>query len=74
MAKFTYNNTKNTVTSYISFKFNYKYYFNILFEDKTDACLRFHFINKLAKIKVEKANKNLLAKRILYITAIKKSP
>ncbi len=49
MAEFVYNSIKNTDTSHIPFKFNYGYYLNILFKDKTNLHLRSRFANKLAK-------------------------
>lgn len=49
MTKFIYNNAKNTNTSYISLKFNHKYYFKIFFENKADSYLRSCSTNKLAE-------------------------
>ena len=38
IAKFVYNNTKNTSTSYMLFELNYGYYLQIFFEDNINFC------------------------------------
>lgn len=49
MAEFTYNNTKNTSTSYNPFKLNYDYHPKILFEDKADSRSKSCSANELAE-------------------------
>lgn len=49
MIEFVYNNVKNTSKSNISFELNYRYYFRILFENKTNFYSRFCSAYKLAK-------------------------
>lgn len=49
MAKFAYNNTKNTSTGYMLFELNCSYYPHVCFEDEFDPCSRTYLTNKLAK-------------------------
>ena len=49
MAEFTYNNTKNTSTSHISFKLNYGYHPKILFKENINFCLKSCFADKLVE-------------------------
>ena len=49
IAEFVYNNTKNTSTSHTSFEFNYSYYPKVLFEENINFCLRYCFVEKLAR-------------------------
>lgn len=49
MAKFAYNNIKNTSTIYTPFELNYNHHLCVFFENKADSCLRFRFTNKQAK-------------------------
>ncbi len=49
MAKFVYNNTKNTNIGYILFELNYRYHAKVFFEDETDSCLRSYSTDKLVK-------------------------
>lgn len=49
MAQFAYNNAKYTSTSYNRFELNYKYYSQILFEDKTNPQFKSRSANKLIK-------------------------
>lgn len=49
MAKFIYNNTKNTNTSNTSFELNYMYYPKALYEDEINSCLKSRSVNDLAK-------------------------
>lgn len=48
IAKFIYNNTKNASIGYIFFKFNYSYYFYILYKENLDPYSKLKMINKLA--------------------------
>ena len=48
MAKFAYNNVKNTSTGYILFEFNYKFYSQVLFKKDADSYSKFCSANKLA--------------------------
>ena len=47
MAKFIYNNAKNTSMGYILFKLNYGYHPKMLFEDETNSCSKSYSANKL---------------------------
>ncbi len=49
MAEFTYNNAKNTSTSYTPFKLNYGYYPKVFFEGDVGLCSISCSANKLAK-------------------------
>ena len=49
MAKFTYNNTKNTSTGHTPFKLNYGFYPRVFFEDDVDFCSRSCSANELTK-------------------------
>ena len=49
MAKFVYNNTKNTSTNHTPFKLNYGYHPKFAFKKDIDLCLRFCSIDVLAK-------------------------
>ena len=48
MAKFTYNKTKNTSTSYMTFKLNYDYYLWMLYKDNIDPRSQSKIANKLS--------------------------
>lgn len=47
-AEFAYNNVKNSNTSHILFKVNYKDYSKVSFTIKINYCLKSYFTNKLA--------------------------
>lgn len=47
ITKFTYNNFKNINISYIFFKINYKYYFQILYKKDINFNFKFKLANKL---------------------------
>ena len=47
MAKFTYNNTKNSNTGHTPFKLNCGYHLCVFFEDDTDPCSQSKSANKL---------------------------
>lgn len=47
MAKFIYNDIKNTNTSYISFKLNYDYQIRILYKDNIDFRSKSNLLDKL---------------------------
>ena len=47
MAEFAYNNIKNTSINYISFKINYKYYFQVFYKKDLNSCFKSKWINKL---------------------------
>ena len=49
MAKFAYNNAKNTSTGYTLFKLNYGYHSKVFFKEDIDPYLRCCSANKLAK-------------------------
>ncbi len=49
MVEFAYNNTKNTITGYTSFKFNCSYHPRVLFKEDVNSCSRSCSANKLAK-------------------------
>ena len=49
MAKFAYNNTKNTNTSHILFELNYGYYSQVSFKDNVDSYSRFCFADELVE-------------------------
>ena len=49
IAKFTYNNAKNTSTSHTLFKFNYSYYSIVLFKKDVNFCLKSCSTNKLVE-------------------------
>ncbi len=49
MAKFVYNNAKNTSIGYILFKLNCDYHLRMMFEDKVDPHSRSCSVNKLAE-------------------------
>ncbi len=49
IAKFAYNNTKNTNTDHIPFELNYDYQPKVSFEEDIDPCLKSYSTNKLAK-------------------------
>ncbi len=49
MAKFIYNNVKNTNIGHISFKFNCKYHPKVFFENEIYCYLGSYSGNKLAK-------------------------
>ena len=46
MAKFNYNNTKNTNIYNILFELNYNYYLYILYKKNIEIYLKFQTINK----------------------------
>lgn len=48
MAKFLYNNTKNTSIVYILFKLNYGYYFCVSFEENVNHFLKSKSVKKLS--------------------------
>ncbi len=48
MAKFAYNNTKNTSIGYTFFKFNCGFHSQVLFEEDVNSCSRSRLANKLA--------------------------
>ena len=49
MAKFAYNNTKNTSTGHTPFELNYGFYPRVFFEDNVEPCSRSCSANELAK-------------------------
>ena len=49
MTKFSFNNTKNTNIGHILFKFNCKFYLQVLFKEDIDLRLRSCSTSKLAK-------------------------
>ena len=49
MAKFAYNNTKNTSIRHTLFKLNYDYHSKVLFEKDVDSRSRSCFANKLTE-------------------------
>ena len=48
MAKFAYNNTKNTSTNYILFELNYIYHPWMSYKENIDLCSKSKFADKLA--------------------------
>ncbi len=48
MAKFVYNNTKNTSTNYISFKLNYRFHLQVLLKKNVTLYFKSRSTNKLA--------------------------
>ena len=46
--KFFYNNTKTTITKYIFFKFNYKYYLCVFYKNDINSYFNFKLANKPA--------------------------
>lgn len=65
MAKFIYNNYKNTSISHNFFEFNYSYNLYISFEDKVNPCLSSCLSHKLAK---ELRNLILIYQQNLFYT------
>ena len=49
MAKFVYNNIKNTSISHTLFELNCDYYSKVLFEKNVDFCLKSYSVDELAK-------------------------
>ena len=49
MAKFTYNNTKDTRIEYTLFKLHYRYHSYIFYKKNIDPCFWFKTANKLIK-------------------------
>ena len=49
MAKFAYNNAKNTSSNYSPFELYYGYHLRVLFKKNINLCLKSCFANKLAK-------------------------
>lgn len=47
MVEFTYNNTKNTSTSHISFELNCRYYLRIFYEKDVDFCSKLKLADQL---------------------------
>ena len=47
MAKFIYNNAKNTNINHIFFKFNYRYYFYVLYKKNLDLYSKLKIVKKL---------------------------
>ena len=65
MAKFAYNNAKNTSFSYILFKFNCGYYFQMLYKKNID----FYFKSKsIKKLLVELRELIIVCQKNLYYT------
>lgn len=48
MVAFTYNNAKNTSTSYTSFKLNCGFYSKIFYKKDLDSYLKLKTVNQLA--------------------------
>ena len=48
IAEFTYNNTKNASTGYISFDLNYKYHFRISYKENLDPHLQSKIVKELS--------------------------
>ena len=48
MAKFTYNNVKNASTGHISFKLNFVFYLQMLYEAKVDSCFKFKSADEIS--------------------------
>ena len=47
MAEFAYNNAKNTNTSYMFFKLNYRYYFCVSYKENLDLCSKLRIMEEL---------------------------
>ena len=71
MAKFAYNNTKNTNTSYISFKLNYDNFFRVLLKENINFYSKSYFINKLTKKLREIIE--ICCQNLLYIQKLQKN-
>ena len=48
MARFTYNNIKNTSIGHIFFELNCRFYPQVLFKEDIDSHSKSHLVNKLA--------------------------
>lgn len=70
MAKFAYNNTKNTNTGYIPLELNYRYYLYIFFEKNTNLCSQ----SKIADMLLAKLKEVIIfcCKNFYYVSKIPK--